>query len=111
MIGLRIIDRYLLREYWWTAFVTAVAILWPVHTFRRFYQPGGIPPGCGQVRRALPLLAWFYGCQAVMVLDRSAALISLIAAMFTITWIQRHQEMTALLAAGDPSAEGGTAAW
>ena len=27
-------------------------------------------------------------------------MISLIAAMFTVTWIQRHNEMTALMAAG-----------
>ena len=32
--------------------------------------------------------------------DRMSGVLTLIAVMFTVTWIQRHQEMTALLAAG-----------
>lgn len=102
MIGLRIIDRYLLREYWWTAFVTAVAIVGLYVLFDGFTNLEEFLRAADKYGGLLALLAWFYGCQAVMVLDRSAALISLIAAMFTITWIQRHQEMTALLAAGIP---------
>jgi lipopolysaccharide export system permease protein len=37
---------------------------------------------------------WFF--------DQTAGLLTLIAAMFTATWIQRHNEMTALMSAGIP---------
>jgi lipopolysaccharide export system permease protein len=35
-----------------------------------------------------------------MFFDRTSGVLTLTAVMFTVTWIQRHQEMTALLAAG-----------
>jgi lipopolysaccharide export system permease protein len=37
-----------------------------------------------------------------MFFDRTSGVMTLIAVMFTVTWIQRHHEMTALLAAGVP---------
>ena len=42
----------------------------------------------------------YYAFHAIPLFDRTIGVLTLIALMFTITWIQRHQEMTALLAAG-----------
>lgn len=42
----------------------------------------------------------YYSCRSVMLFERLAAIVALISAMFTVTWIERHNEMTALAAAG-----------
>ena len=41
-----------------------------------------------------------YVYQSILFFDRTAGLLTLVSAMFTVTWIQRHNEMTALMAAG-----------
>jgi lipopolysaccharide export system permease protein len=48
----------------------------------------------------LGVLAGFYAYRAIMFFDRTSGVLTLVAVMFTVTWIQRHHEMTALLAAG-----------
>ena len=42
----------------------------------------------------------YYGYQSLAFFDRVSSLLVLMAAMFTMAWIQRHHEMTALMAAG-----------
>ncbi|MDZ4820144.1 MAG: LptF/LptG family permease [Planctomycetota bacterium] len=46
------------------------------------------------------LMASFYGPRLIWILDRTSGVLTLISAMFTIAWFQRHNEMTALMAAG-----------
>jgi len=48
----------------------------------------------------IKLMATFYAFQAIFFFDITYALLALMAAMFTVTWIERHNEMTALMAAG-----------
>lgn len=45
-------------------------------------------------------IAEYYSYQSFDLFDRTSGIIAMIAAMFTITWLQRHQEMTAMLSAG-----------
>lgn len=47
-----------------------------------------------------PVLSQYYGARILAFFERTSGILALIAAMFTITWLQRHNEMTALLAAG-----------
>ena len=47
-----------------------------------------------------PVLSQYYGARVLAFFERTSGILALIAAMFTITWFQRHNEMTALLAAG-----------
>jgi len=42
----------------------------------------------------------YYAYQSVFFFDRTSNLLVLMSAMFTVAWIQRHHEMTALMAAG-----------
>lgn len=44
----------------------------------------------------------YYGYRSLVFFDRTSGVLALIAAMFTVTWLQRHNEITALLAAGVP---------
>ena len=42
----------------------------------------------------------YYGYQVVLIFERLNGVIMLLAAMFTITWMQRNNELTPLLASG-----------
>ena len=50
----------------------------------------------------LRVLAEYYGARILAFFDLTSSVLALIAAIFTLTWLQRHNEMTALLAAGIP---------
>jgi lipopolysaccharide export system permease protein len=98
--GMWIIDRYLLRQFLKTFLIcyislTGLYIVIDAFTFLeeflRCAEKGG---------NLLSLLGTYYAYRAVWFFDRTAALLTLISAMFTCTWIQRHNELIALLAAG-----------
>ncbi|QDU57740.1 LptF/LptG family permease [Aeoliella mucimassa] len=42
----------------------------------------------------------YYAYRAVAIFDQTSGILALVAAMFTVTWIERYNELTALLAAG-----------
>jgi lipopolysaccharide export system permease protein len=48
----------------------------------------------------LKVMAAYYGYQSLFLFDRLSPLLVLMSAMFTMAWIQRHHELTALMAAG-----------
>ena len=48
----------------------------------------------------MKIIAAYYGYQSLFFFDRISPLLVLMSAMFTMAWIQRHHEMTALMAAG-----------
>ena len=48
----------------------------------------------------LRVIVKYYGYQSIGFFDRTSGILAMISAMFTVTWLQRHQEMTAMLAAG-----------
>ena len=50
--------------------------------------------------KLLPVMGEYYAYRSLSFFDRTSGILTLIAAMFTVTWIQRHQELTALEAAG-----------
>ena len=51
----------------------------------------------------LPVLTEYYSARVPWFFDQISALLTLIAAMFAINWLKRHNEMTALMAAGIPN--------
>lgn len=95
-----IIDRYLLRQFLKTFLIcylslTGLYVVFDVFTnldeFLRFGEKAG-----GLVR----LLTQYYGYRSILFFDRISALLTLLSAMFTVAWIQRHNELVALMAAG-----------
>jgi lipopolysaccharide export system permease protein len=97
---MRIIDRYLLRQFLWTFFICYVSLtglyivldaFTNLEEFLRYAHRGG---------GVLALLGSHYSFRGIWFFDRTAGLLTLVAAMFTVTWIQRHHEMTALMSAG-----------
>jgi len=96
----KIIDRYITRYFVQSFFVcyfslTCIYIVFDFFTnldeFVRAADNGG---GLAQ------LFVLYYGPQTLAFLDRVLGLLVLTAAMFTVAWLQRQHEITALLAAG-----------
>ncbi|MBN2023096.1 MAG: LptF/LptG family permease [Pirellulales bacterium] len=95
-----IIDRYLLRQFLQTfliCFLSLTGLYIVIDAFTNlesFLECGDQAGGWGA------LMGRYYLYRVFFFFDMTAGMLALIAAMFTITWIQRHNEMTALLAAG-----------
>ena len=97
-----IIDRYLLRQYIQTFVICYLSLMGLYVVFDAFTNLEQFVR-CGEKSGGmLPLMGAFYAYQSIAFFDRTAGLLALVAAMFTISWIQRHNEMTALMAAGVP---------
>jgi lipopolysaccharide export system permease protein len=96
-----IIDRYLLRQYvrtfvicWisMTGLYVVVDAFSNLDEFLKYSEESN--------RNLFRVLGEFYLFRSVFFFDRISAVLAMVAAMFTITWLQRHQELTALMAAG-----------
>ncbi|TWT42681.1 LptF/LptG family permease [Botrimarina hoheduenensis] len=96
------IDRYLLRQYvqiFLICFVSLAGLYMVIDAFGRlddFSRAGG------SFQDAFVAAAKYYGLQSLNFFNRTSGILAMIAAMFTVTWIQRHNELTALMAAGLP---------
>jgi lipopolysaccharide export system permease protein len=95
-----IIDRYLLRQFVQTFLIcflsmTGLYIVFDVFTnLDQFVR-------CGQkAGGVLPFMAQYYAHRWILVFDFASGVLAMVSAMFTVAWIQRHNEMTALMAAG-----------
>jgi lipopolysaccharide export system permease protein len=97
---MRIIDKYLLRQFLQTYLICYCSLMGLYIVFDAFTNLEEFIR-CGEKSGGLlPLMGSFYAYQSMAFFDRTSGLLALIAAMFTIAWIQRHNEMTALMAAG-----------
>ncbi len=102
MIRLLILDRYLLRQFLQTfviCFVSLTGLYVVIDGFgnlEEFIDYGQKQGGL------LKVMGEYYGYRSLSFFDSMSPILALIAAMFTVTWIQRHQELTAIEAAGVP---------
>ncbi|MFH1922194.1 MAG: LptF/LptG family permease [Planctomycetota bacterium] len=99
---MKIIDRYLLRQFAWTFVICYVSLTGLYVVFDAFTNLEEFLRCAHMEGGLLALMFSHYSYQGIVFFDWTAGLLALIAAMFTVTWIQRHNEMTALLAAGLP---------
>lgn len=102
MIRLLIIDRYLLRQFLQTftiCFVSLTGLYIVIDAFANLEEFIDYGPKHGGL---LKVLAEYYGYHSLPFFDTMSPILTLIAAMFTMTWIQRHNELTAIEAAGIP---------
>jgi len=95
-----VIDRYLLRQFLQTFIIcftslTGLYIVFDVFTnLDQFVR-------CGQkAGGVLPFIAHYYAYRWILMFDLTSGILAMVSAMFTVAWIQRHNEMTALMAAG-----------
>ena len=95
-----IIDRYLLRQFVQVLVICFLSLIGLYIVIDAFGHLDHFVDYAEKNGSLLATMAAFYAYRAVMFFDRTSGVLTLVAVMFTVTWIQRHQEMTALLAAG-----------
>jgi lipopolysaccharide export system permease protein len=95
-----ILDRYMLRHFaqiFVICFLSLAGLYVVIDAFQHLDSFTAYADVHGSV---VGVMAEFYSYQSFDLFDRVCGMIAMIAAMFTITWLQRHQEMTAMMAAG-----------
>jgi len=97
---MRIIHRYLLRQFIWTFLICYLSLAGIYVVFDAFTNLEEFLRCAQKQGGLLALMGSHYTYQGILFFDWTAGLLTLIAAMFTVTWLQRHNEMTALLSAG-----------
>src|SRR5208283_1087179 len=96
---MNIIDRYLLRQFlqnFVICFMSLTGVYVVFDAFTNLEAFMGLAKGLA----LLQIMAAYYGYQSLFFFDCISPLLVLMSAMFTMAWIQRHHEMTALMAAG-----------
>lgn len=96
-----LINRYVLRLFFkvlLVCFISLTGLFVVIDAFgnlEEFISYGESNDG-GLVR----VLAEYYGARVLTFFDRTSALLALVAAMFVVSWLQKTNEFTALMAAG-----------
>ena len=99
---LRIVDRYVLRQFvqfYLICFLSLTGLYIVIDAFGKLEHFVDQAEGSGGL---LAALGKYYGYKSLAFFNRTSGILALIAAMFTATWSQRYNEVTALMAAGVP---------
>jgi lipopolysaccharide export system permease protein len=99
-VAMLIIDRYLLRQFIKTFVICYVSLTGLYIVFHSFTHLDEFLRYGDRGNGLLSLIGSFYACQSVLFFELTSGLLTLVAAMFTLAWIQRHNELTALMSAG-----------
>jgi lipopolysaccharide export system permease protein len=94
-----ILDRYLLRQFMQNFVICFLSLTGVYVVFDAFTNLEAFLH-TAKGSQLLRVMGSYYAYQSVFFFDRTSNLLVLMSAMFTVAWIQRHNEMTALMAAG-----------
>lgn len=97
---MHLIDRYLTRQLLEVYVICMVSLGGLFVVFDAFSNMDEFMRQTDSTQDLLSEMGRYYACRMVLVFERLAAIVALISAMFTVTWIERYNEMTALAAAG-----------
>ncbi len=97
---MKIIDRYLLRQFLHVFVICFLSLNGLYAVLDAFSHLDEFLRCAENEGGLLRVLGGFYFYRSIGMFERLAGVMSLVAAMFTVTWIARHNEMTALMAAG-----------
>lgn len=97
---MRIIDRYLLRQFAWVFLICFVSLNGLYVVFDAFTNLDEFIRFANHRGSLLGVMAEYYAYRSVFFFDRISGVLAMISAMFTLTWIQRFNELVALMAAG-----------
>lgn len=98
--GFLIVDRYMLRQFVQTfliCFCSLTGLYIVIDAFTNLDEFITYSRDRGSL---MAIMGEYYAYRTLSFFDSTSHVITLIAAMFTVTWIQRHNELTALEAAG-----------
>jgi lipopolysaccharide export system permease protein len=95
-----LIDRYITRAQlnaFVIVFVSLAGLYFVFDAFTNMEEFSAHAQKAGGLAR---VLAFYYGYRLIWFFDATSPVISLASAMFALSWLERHNELTALLAAG-----------
>jgi lipopolysaccharide export system permease protein len=95
-----LIDRYITRAQlhaFMIVFVSLAGLTFVVDAFTNIEEFIAHAPEAGGLAK---VLGAYYGYRLISFFDATSPVISLASAMFALSWLERHNELTALLAAG-----------
>ncbi len=97
---IKIIDRYMLSQFVHVFVICFISLTGLYVVLDAFSHLDDFMRYAEKQGNLLSVLGGYYFFKSIGFFERLSGVISLIAAMFTVTWIQRHNELTALMAAG-----------
>jgi len=97
---MNIVDRYVLRNFFTVFFVCIVSISGMYLVVDFVNNLSEFVDHAGSRENLWFVLSAYYGARLPWFFDLTSCIIALISAVFVITWLQRHNEMAALMAAG-----------
>jgi lipopolysaccharide export system permease protein len=96
-----ILNRYLLRQFvqvFAICFLSLTGLYIVIDAFGHLdHFSSHAERGGGSL---LGIMAGYYAYHSLPFFDGTSGILAMISAMFTVTWLQRHQELTAIMAAG-----------
>lgn len=95
-----LIDRYIGRAQFHAFLVVFVSLAGLYFVFDAFTNMEEFITHAAETGSLARVLAGYYGCRLIWFFDATSPVISLASAMFALSWLERHNELTALLAAG-----------
>jgi lipopolysaccharide export system permease protein len=95
-----IIDRYMLRQFVQVLIICLLSLIGLYIVIDAFSHLDHFIDYAGKHGNLIKIMGAYYAYRSIWFFNLMSGVLTLIAVMFTVTWIQRHHEMTALLAAG-----------
>jgi len=95
-----IIDRYLLKQFFQIFVICFLSITGLFIVIDAFEHLDAFSAQAAQEGSLLQVVTRYYAYHSLGIFERTGGILAMLAAMFTVTWLGRHQEMTALLAGG-----------
>lgn len=95
-----LIDRYITRAQansFLIVFISLAGLTFVVDAFNNMEEFVAHAAEAGGLWR---VLSRYYGFRLISFFDATSGVIALASAMFALSWLERHNEVTALLAAG-----------
>ena len=97
---MKLLDRYLLRQFVQIFVICFLSLMGLYLVIDLFGHLDNFSEQAKREGSLLKVIGQYYGYQSIGFFDRTSGILAMISAIFTVTWLQRHQEMTAMLAAG-----------
>ena len=95
-----IIDRYITRAMAHAFVIVFISLAGLYFVFDAFTNIEEFVVHAAEAGGLARVLASYYGCRMLWFFDATSPVVSMAAAMFAMSWLERHNELTALLAAG-----------
>ena len=95
-----ILNRYLLRQFlqvFVICFLSLTGLYIVIDAFGHLDHFSSYAEKEGSL---LGIIAQYYAYHSLAFFDGTSGILAMISAMFTVAWLQRHQELTAIMAAG-----------